>query len=399
MKTFLSLCAAVLLLAVSLPLSAAPDADRDAVLRDEMEARLQLLEDKLSQQQERRLDELKNELHKLREERKTWLDDTQNPIIATAEKKKEEVRATGDRYVSMVGAGFTWVGALAAIVAIVPGVFSIISALLFNINAKHKIKEIDEMRKNIIEIHLDLVKKFNKRYQDLLSNYIEKINNQIRLYEREEDRIAHIVDNMKILLNEMSQQIQSGESSELCAKAVELIQKAKHLESQNTDSLVSEEELEQKQSNNKQTLSTESAALYTKAEQLLLQANELTPQSTNIILTLSALKIEQAKDATPDDQKIFLAAAEKYLDALPQQEHAKSLYDRACIAALRSQPDKALELLEECRQAGTLPSRKHLESDKDLDSLRDQDAFKEFMARAYPAKDSSQTKDAPEDSE
>ena len=102
MKTFLPFCAAALLLAVSLPLSAAPDGDRGAVQRHELETQLQLLENNLSRQvegtlrdemgtqfqhlerklsgqvedaalatarQERRLTELENELRQLQEAR------------------------------------------------------------------------------------------------------------------------------------------------------------------------------------------------------------------------------------------------------------------------------------------------------------------------------------------
>ena len=57
---------------------------------------------------------------------------------------------------------------------------------------------------------------------------------------------------------------------------------------------------------------------------------------------------------------------------------------------MRGQQERALELLEKCRKAGTLPSRAHLEKDKDMDSLRDLDAFKEFLEQAYPTEDTRQ---------
>ncbi|WP_443825732.1 TPR end-of-group domain-containing protein, partial [Desulfovibrio sp.] len=65
-----------------------------------------------------------------------------------------------------------------------------------------------------------------------------------------------------------------------------------------------------------------------------------------------------------------------------------------CIAALRGQQERALELLEECRKAGTLPPRHHLETDKGLDSLRNLDAFREFLKRSYPVRPDDQADDS-----
>ena len=91
-----------------------------------------------------------------------------------------------------------------------------------------------------------------------------------------------------------------------------------------------------------------------------------------------------------DEKKESLKAAETYLAELLPQDSAKGLYNRACIAALRGQHERALELLEECRKTGTLLPREHLEKDKDMDSLRDLKAFKEFLEQAYPAEDTHQ---------
>lgn len=99
---------------------------------------------------------------------------------------------------------------------------------------------------------------------------------------------------------------------------------------------------------------------------------------------LATLKLEQARDAASEERNGLLAAAESYLDELLPQDSAQGLYNLACIAALRGQQERALELLEECRKAGTLLPREHLEKDKDMDSLRDLDAFREFLKRAYP---------------
>ena len=142
-----------------------------------------------------------------------------------------------------------------------------------------------------------------------------------------------------------------------------------------------------------------SKKLRAEAENLLLQARAHIPHNSDILDLLISIKQEQAKEAPPEEQDALLAAADKYLDELPAEDRAKNLYDRACIAALRGQHERALELLEECRKAGTLPSREHLEQDKDMDSLRDLDAFKEFLEQAYPAEDTRQPDNATKENE
>ena len=138
--------------------------------------------------------------------------------------------------------------------------------------------------------------------------------------------------------------------------------------------------------------------LFQKAEILLSAIEKVAPFDSTTLKNFAALRIEQVREAEAQQREALLQQAEGYLDRILPSEQKTTLFNRACIAALRGQPDKALELLEECRQAGTLPSREHIESDKDMDRLRDQGAFKEFMERAYPA-NSSQTKDDTEDSE
>ena len=148
-----------------------------------------------------------------------------------------------------------------------------------------------------------------------------------------------------------------------------------------------------------QSTPEERARLREKAERLFLQAKELNPKEARILNMLTTLKIEQARDAAPEDRDGLLAAAETYLAELLPQDSAKGLYNRACIAALRGQHERALELLEECRKAGTLLPREHLEKDKDMDSLRDLDAFREFLKRAYPTEDTRQPDNAAKENE
>jgi hypothetical protein len=54
----------------------------------------------------------------------------------------------------------------------------------------------------------------------------------------------------------------------------------------------------------------------------------------------------------------------------------------ACIAALRGQPKECRQWLERSLAAGRLPSRQHLASDDDLQSVRDEAWFQEVLSAA-----------------
>ena len=189
------------------------------------------------------------------------------------------------------------------------------------------------------------------------------------------------------------QQADEQNTPEKCARlweeAEQLLAQAMKLAPQDTASYVELAKLRAQQAK-KQSDLKKRALLREEAEKLFLQAKELNPKEARILDMLATLKLEQARDAAPEEYDGLLAAAETYLAELLPQDSAKGLYNRACIAALRGQHERALELLEECRKTGTLLPREHLEKDKDMDSLRDLKAFKEFLEQAYPAEDTHQ---------
>lgn len=124
--------------------------------------------------------------------------------------------------------------------------------------------------------------------------------------------------------------------------------------------------------------------LFQKAEILLSAIEKVAPFDSTTLKNFAALRIEQAREAEAQRREELLQQAEESLNRILPSEQKITFFNRACIAALRGQQERALELLEECRKAGTLPPREHLEKDKDMDSLRDLDAFREFLKRAYP---------------
>lgn len=183
------------------------------------------------------------------------------------------------------------------------------------------------------------------------------------------------------------------ECSRLRAEVEQLLIKVRRLAPQDVDILALLAQLTQQQATDQRD-PAERMCLRAEAEQFLLRARGLDPKRLELLVMLATLKLEQVRDAAPEERDGLLAAAESYLDELLPQDSAQGLYNRACIAALRGQQERALELLEECRKAGMLPLREHLEKDKDMDSLRDLDAFREFLKRAYPDQPDDQA-DAP----
>ena len=193
----------------------------------------------------------------------------------------------------------------------------------------------------------------------------------------------------QLKLQQGAEQSEPAKRASLREQAEQLIHRAGELAPQDAKSYVVLTKLKLQQADD-QSDPAKRASLRAEAEQLLRRAGELAPQDAGILDVLATIKLEQVRDAAPEERDGLLAAAESYLDELLPQDSAKGIYNRACIAALRGQQERALELLEECRKAGTLPPREHLEKDKDMDNLRDLDAFREFLKRAYP----DETKDS-----
>ena len=81
------------------------------------------------------------------------------------------------------------------------------------------------------------------------------------------------------------------------------------------------------------------------------------------------------------------ARAAKLKEAEDKAKLAKAItgeasFNLACVYSLQAQIENALDELEACFADGTLPARHHLESDSDLDPLRDEPRFKALFEKA-----------------
>ena len=90
--------------------------------------------------------------------------------------------------------------------------------------------------------------------------------------------------------------------------------------------------------------------------------------------------LTQARSKTGEvKQKLFKKAEERFIQA-EELAPGCSSYSIACVKALSDDPMACLTWLERARRYGTLPPRRHLESDPDLDNVRDAIWFKAFLA-------------------
>ena len=113
----------------------------------------------------------------------------------------------------------------------------------------------------------------------------------------------------------------------------------------------------------------------------------------------AALEIKPDKHETLDNCGGALLYQCAELDGAARQEGLKSAeekllrakelsgrpsYNLACLFAVSDQVDTALDELEACEKAATLPRRgkAHLEEDTDMDALRDHPRFKALLERA-----------------
>ena len=520
MKIFLPLCTATLLLAIFLPLSAAPSIGNNAMQRDEMENRLRLLENTLSRQvegtlreemetlfrhleqklsgqvedaalatarQKRRLTELENELKQLQKGEESADAERRQKFSAFAAAEADKVKAASDRYTSLISSGFTALGVVTTIVLAIPIFLGYQAKRAFDKESEAKL---EEMRRKLVEME-DLVAKGHQHEQELkqllqrnkppqeqekfsaditqsAQKAVEKnvgvealrgravlaqnakdwrraclywedvikedpsakearfflaqcrtllgsrgdVSPEQRtlLWKQAEDfyreeltgpstpQQQNVLVAYAVLKREQANFADANSRQHLYSETEQLLLRARELAPQEVNPIELLAALKLQQAD-EQSNPVEKVHLREKAERLFLQAKELNPKGSEVLNMLATLKLEQARDAAPEDRDGLLAAAETYLAELLPQDSAKGLYDRACIAVLRGQHERALELLEECRKAGTLPSREYLEKDKDIDSLRDLDAFKEFLEQAYPTEDTRQPDNATKENE
>ena len=124
-------------------------------------------------------------------------------------------------------------------------------------------------------------------------------------------------------------------------------------------------------------------AKYTQAYEKFAAALEVKPDMQEALNNWSSALLYQCAGLDgAARQEVLKSAEEKLLRA--KELSGQPDYNLACLFAVTDQVDAALEELEACEKAGTLPERgkAHLEEDTDMDALRDHPRFKALLERA-----------------
>ncbi|HOS42927.1 MAG TPA: hypothetical protein PK794_04475, partial [Armatimonadota bacterium] len=77
----------------------------------------------------------------------------------------------------------------------------------------------------------------------------------------------------------------------------------------------------------------------------------------------------------------FLGEAEKICIRSAELSENRKVYNLACVKALQGKDEECLHWLETALAHDTLPSVEHLMADRDLESVRDKDWFRQFIAK------------------
>ncbi len=93
------------------------------------------------------------------------------------------------------------------------------------------------------------------------------------------------------------------------------------------------------------------------------------------------LEREADKRESEEAKQLQTEADAKYAQA-DERVAGGSFYNRACSAALRGNVEECRHWLEEARKAETLPTRRHMQTDTDLGSVRDREWFAVILEAA-----------------
>ena len=121
-------------------------------------------------------------------------------------------------------------------------------------------------------------------------------------------------------------------------------------------------------------------ALFGEAYEKYAQGLAIEPDDHEALYDWGTALLDEANTkAGAEADALFERARTKLLQAELLKECAGA-YNLACVAALRAREEECREWLNVDKRCGTLPDRRHLESDTDLDGVRDEPWFREFLA-------------------
>ncbi len=92
----------------------------------------------------------------------------------------------------------------------------------------------------------------------------------------------------------------------------------------------------------------------------------------------SGLLVQARRQIGKEADRLFKEAYKKCLKA-EEIKNGEGAYNLACIESIRGKSDDCRKWLEKCSEHGTLESCEHMKIDTDLDNVRDEKWFNDFM--------------------
>jgi Tfp pilus assembly protein PilF len=119
--------------------------------------------------------------------------------------------------------------------------------------------------------------------------------------------------------------------------------------------------------------------LYKTACEKFEAAFKLEPDNAKIMNDWGAALIEQARNKPDKYAAPFYQEAKEKIAAADSLEPGLGAYNLACIHSLRGEQKECQKYLEQALEVGHLPAEKYLKIDKDLDNVRNEKWFKNFI--------------------
>jgi len=123
----------------------------------------------------------------------------------------------------------------------------------------------------------------------------------------------------------------------------------------------------------------EAKELYKAACEKFEAALKLDPNNGKIMNDWGAALMAQARNKSDKQAESLYEEAREKIAAAEALEPGAAAYNLACIHSLRGEQQECRRFLEQAQKVGSLPPKKYLEADEDLDKVRKETWFQSLM--------------------
>ena len=124
----------------------------------------------------------------------------------------------------------------------------------------------------------------------------------------------------------------------------------------------------------------EAEELFKQASEKYAEAVRIKPGDAEKLDNWGSTLVVWSRVVSDTMKENLLIKAKDVLLQAEQIEKGSGSYNLACVYSLLGHDAECLKWLETSKEAGRLPKREHLDNDKDMDSVREKQWFKDFLA-------------------